>query len=192
MKKIIGITLLCLAPLSVNFASDNVQGRVEQSKSAVQELAGKLMKEMKTAMQAGGPVQAIKACNESAPLIASEISEKYNWQVGRTSLKLRNPANAPDAWEEAVLKKFAERRAAGESPEKMAYFEVVEEKGQKNFRFMKAIGMPPLAKMPCLICHGDNIDSTISTKLNELYPNDKAVGYKAGEIRGAFTITQPM
>ena len=52
--------------------------------------------------------------------------------------------------------------------------------------------MPPLAKMPCLICHGDNIDSTISTKLNELYPNDKAVGYKAGEIRGAFTITQPM
>ena len=137
MKKIIGITLLCLAPLSVNFASDNVQGRVEQSKSAVQELAGKLMKEMKTAMQAGGPVQAIKACNESAPLIASEISEKYNWKVGRNSWKLRNHANAPDAGEEAVRKKFAERRDAGESAEEMADFEVMGQKRQEYVRFMK-------------------------------------------------------
>jgi len=192
MKKIMAITLLCLAPLSVSFASDNVQDRVKQSKLAVQEFAGQLMSKMKMAMQAGGPVQAIKVCNESAPMSASEISEKHNRKVGRTSLKLRNPANAPDAWEEAVLKKFAERRAAGESPEKMAYFEVVEVNGQKNFRFMKAIGMPPLAQMPCLKCHGENIDSNISSKLNELYPNDKAVGYKPGEIRGAFTIVQSM
>jgi len=187
-----GITFLCLAPLSVSIASDDVQTRAAQSKVVVQEFAGQLMMKMKMAMKEGGPVEAIKVCNESAPSIAGQISEKNNWKVGRTSLKLRNPANAPDAWEEAVLKKFAERRAAGESPEKMAYFEVVEEGGQKNFRFMKAIGMPPLQAMPCLKCHGENIDSNISTKLKELYPIDKAVGYKPGEIRGAFTIVQPM
>jgi len=192
MKKLMGITLLCLAPLSVSVASDNVQTRAEQSKAVVQEFAGQLMKKMKMAMKGGGPVQAIKVCNESAPSIAGNISEKHNWKVGRTSLKLRNPANAPDAWEEAVLKKFAERRAAGESPAKMAYFEVVEENGQRNFRFMKAIGMPPLQKMPCLKCHGETIDANISNKLNKLYPTDKAIGYKPGEIRGAFTIVQPM
>jgi len=192
MKRIIGITLLCLGPLSVSVASESVQDRAEQSKVVVQEFAGQLMKKMKMAMKEGGPVQAIKVCNESAPSIAGNISKKHNWKVGRTSLKLRNPANTPDAWEEAVLKKFVERRAAGESPASMAYFEVVEENGVKNFRFMKAIGMPPLQKMPCLKCHGENIDPKISSKLNELYPNDKAVGYKPGEIRGAFTIVQPM
>jgi len=192
MKKLMEITLLCLAPLSVSVASDSIQVRAEQSKVVVQEFAGQLMMEMKTAMKQGGPVQAIKVCNESAPSIAANMSEKHKWKVGRTSLKLRNPANAPDAWEEAVLKRFEKRRAAGESPANMAYFEVVDEKGQKNFRFMKAIGMPPLQKMPCLKCHGENIDSSISSKLNKLYPTDKAVGYKPGEIRGAFTIVQPM
>lgn len=192
MKKVIGITLLCLTPFSVSVASDSVQARVEQSKVVVQEFAGQLMMKLKTAMKEGGPMQAIQVCNESAPLIASDISDKHNWKVGRTSLKLRNPANTPDAWEEAVLNKFAERRAAGESAEEMAYFEVVEKDGQKNFRFMKAIGMPPAEKMPCLKCHGENIDSNLSNKLNELYPTDKAVGYKPGDIRGAFTIVQPM
>lgn len=192
MKKLIGITLLCLAPISVSIANDSVEDRAEQSKVVIQQFMGKLLKEMKMAMKEGGPVQAIKVCNETAPSIAKEISDKHNWKVGRTSLKLRNPANAPDAWEAMVLKKFEERRAAGESPAKMAYFEVVEEKGQKNFRFMKAIGMPALAKMPCLTCHGENIELKVSSKLNELYPTDKAVGYKPGEIRGAFTIVQPM
>jgi len=74
----------------------------------------------------------------------------------------------------------------------MAFAEVVEEGGKKEFRFMKAIGMPPLEQMPCLKCHGENIDPKVAAKLDELYPNDKARGYKVGDIRGAFTIRQPM
>ena len=130
--------------------------------------------------------------NTVAPAIAQEQSEKHGWEVGRTSLKTRNPNNAPDAWEAAVLKQFEERAASGESPAEMAHFEVVEENGAKAFRFMKAIGMPPLDKAPCLKCHGENIDPAISAKLDELYPEDQARGYKPGMIRGAFTITQPM
>ena len=57
---------------------------------------------------------------------------------------------------------------------------------------MQTIGLPPLQKMPCLKSHGENIDTTVSAKLNELYPTDKAIGYKPGEVRGAFTIIQPM
>jgi len=112
--------------------------------------------------------------------------------VARTSLKTRNSANAPDAWEKKVLQQFEERRAAGENPAQMAHYEIVEENGQRNFRFMKAIGMPPLDKMPCLKCHGENIDPKITAKLDELYPDDQARGYKPGQIRGAFTITKPL
>ena len=192
MKQIVTIALLCIAPLSISMAGDDVKARAEQSKVVVKQFAGQLVSKMKSAMKEGGPIHAIQFCNETAPAIASQISDKYDWKVGRTSLKLRNSSNAPDNWEIMVLKKFEERRAAGESPAKMAYFEVVEENGQKNFRFMKAIGMPPLKEMPCLKCHGENIDPKISSKLNELYPNDKAHGYKPGQIRGAFTIVQPM
>ena len=54
---------------------------------------------------------------------------------------------------------------------------------------MKAIGT---AEKPCLTCHGSNIKPELAAKINSLYPEDKATGYKAGELRGAFTIMQPL
>ena len=126
---------------------------------------------------------------EKAPGISEKISAKRGWTVARTSLKTRNPDNAPDAWERAVLEKFEERKAAGEKPKKMAFAEVVEMDGKRVFRFMKAI---PTAEKPCLMCHGGKLKPEVEAKLDELYPEDKARGYKAGDIRGAFTITQPM
>jgi len=68
----------------------------------------------------------------------------------------------------------------------------VEKDGKKAFRFIKATEIPPLSKTPCLKCHGENIDPQVAAKLDKLYPNDMARGYKPGIIRGAFTITQPM
>lgn len=192
MKKIITAALLCTMPLSASFAADDAVKYTAESKAVIKEFFGKLKGELGKSMKAGGPVTTIEFCNKTAPTIAKEFSEKYGMKVARTSLKTRNPANAPDAWEEAVLKKFEERLAAGEKPDDMAVGEIVEANGQKSFRFMKAIGMPPVDKMPCLKCHGENIDPKISAKLDELYPNDQARGYKAGQIRGAFTITKPL
>ena len=195
MKKILSLALLCALPFNPVFAAEadaDTQKRVAESKKVVKAFFGELKGELVKAMKQGGPLNAIQVCNKSAPSIAHSMSEIHNMKVGRTSLKLRNQNNAPDAWEAKVLKQFEERRAAGENPAKMAYYEVVEEGGNKNFRFMKAIGMPPLEKMPCLKCHGTNIDPKVAAKLDELYPEDNARGYKPGQIRGAFTISQPM
>lgn len=49
-------------------------------------------------MADGGPAQAVEACQSLAPSIAAQHSQAP-WTVGRTALKLRNPDNAPDAWE---------------------------------------------------------------------------------------------
>ena len=100
--------------------------------------------------------------------------------------KTRNPANAPDAWENKVLEEFEKRKSNGEDVKPMAYFEAVDMNGKKYFRFMKAI---PTAAV-CLRCHGENIEPEIMAKLKETYPNDMATGFKLGDIRGAFTITQ--
>jgi hypothetical protein len=193
MKKLISIALLCSVPVGMVMAEqDDLKKRATESKAVVKQFMGKLKGELGSAMKSGGPTKAIEVCNTVAPTIAKAESDKHGWEVGRTSLKTRNPSNAPDEWETMVLKKFEERAAAGENPAEMAHFEVVEKDGKKAFRFMKAIGMPPLNKAPCLKCHGENIDPAISAKIDELYPNDQARGYKPGMIRGAFTITQPM
>ncbi|GAB6042307.1 Tll0287-like domain-containing protein [Endothiovibrio diazotrophicus] len=189
MKRFAMTLLAGSMALALPAMADEMAERTAASKAAVQQFFGELKGELMKAMKEGGPVNAIGVCSAKAPGIAHQISVEKGWKVGRTSLKLRNPANAPDAWERSVLEKFEARKAAGEDPKTMAYAEVVEQDGQKVFRFMKAI---PTAEKPCLACHGENLKPAVAAKLDELYPQDQARGYHAGDIRGAFTISQPM
>jgi len=46
--------------------------------------------------------------------------------------------------------------------------------------------------MPCLKCHGEQLDPAVQARIKELYPDDKATGYKTGDLRGAVTIRQPL
>lgn len=169
--------------------SGEMDKRAADSRAAVKEFFGALKGRLVSAIEADGPMSAIEVCNQSAPVIAADISERKGWRVARTSLKLRNPNNAPDAWEKAVLMKFEARKTAGEDPKKMEFYEVVDEGDKKAFRYMKAI---PTAEKPCLACHGAEVKPEMLKVLAKLYPRDQARGYKAGDIRGAFTITQPM
>ena len=188
MLKFITPLIVCSLFAGTAFADNHIKERAQKSKGAVKEFMGQLKGELKAGMKAGGPVNAINVCKDKAPGIAKSLSEKYGWTIARTSLKTRNPNNAPDAWETIVLNDFEARKAKGEAVKPMAHFEVVEADGKKAFRFMKAI---PTAEV-CLKCHGANIGPRIKAKLKDAYPEDKATGYKLGDIRGAFTITQPM
>ena len=189
MKKPVITALLCSLSFSVNADMDQYTAEARKITGAFfEELKGELAK----ALKAGGPVTAINVCKSLAPAITKKHSENSGWNVARTSLKLRNPDNAPDAWETKVLLQFEERRAKGEGADTLAYTEIVEEGDNKYFRFMKGIVMPPLEELPCLKCHGENIDPDTAAMLDELYPQDKARGYKAGQVRGAFTLKKKL
>ena len=108
--------------------------------------------------------------------------------MGRTSLKTRNPNNAPDAWEARILEQFEALKAAGNPIDGMAYAEVVDTDGEKTYRFMKAI---PTQEV-CLACHGTDINPELAKAIDEAYPEDQARGYSAGDIRGAFTLSKPL
>ena len=43
----------------------------------------------------------------------------------------------------------------------------------------------------CLNCHGEKavLAPGVQDALNKIYPDDKAVGYKEGDLRGAWHIT---
>ena len=189
MQRILTVITLGLAAISLDsYAADDYATEVAASRATVKEYMQTLKQELQAGMQAGGPMNAVSVCNLTAPGIANTYSIRNGWDVGRTSLKTRNPENAPDAWERSVLETFEERKLAGEDPMKMEYYEVVRQNGTRKLRYMKAI---PTAGL-CLACHGEQVDSVTKTRLETLYPNDQAMGYKEGDIRGAFSITQPL
>ena len=189
MAKFLVVPLLCCLPFVASADMSQYKAEAKRITGAFfEELKGELTKGMK----AGGPVTAIGVCNAIAPSIAARHSQNTGWNVARTSLKLRNPDNAPDSWEKKVLQQFEQRRAEGEKPDTLAFAEIVEAEDGKYFRFMKGIVMPPAEKMPCLKCHGVDIDPKITATLDKLYPQDKATGYKAGDVRGAFTLKKKL
>jgi ketosteroid isomerase-like protein len=188
MMKWSGFAATLAVALILPAQADDVSERAATSQAAIQGFASTLQGELVAAMQKGGPVEAISVCNQRAPEIAAAISEETGWSVGRTSLKLRNPENAPDEWERAVLEDFDARLAAGTPPSELTHQEVVTEGDESVFRFMRAI---PTGGV-CLTCHGSELGGDIQHALERLYPNDQATGYAEGQIRGAFTIIQRM
>ena len=166
-----------------------ITAEVKASRAAAQQFGATLKDALQQAVNSGGPVSGITVCHDQAGQIADKLSQEQGMLVGRTSLKVRNPDHAPDNWELAVLKQFEARKAQGESADQLEFFAVItDDQGQNTFRYMKAI---PTATV-CLICHGENIPSEVDAKLKELYPYDKARGFKEGELRGAFTMAKPL
>lgn len=168
--------------------ADHIEERAAASRAVAGEFMSALKAELMKAMREGGPSNAIKVCKDVAPEIAAQKSKATGWGVARTSLKVRNPANAPDTWEKEVLESFEVRRAKGESVNTLEHGEIVIKNGKRVFRYMKAIQTRGI----CLRCHGTNIDPAVAEALKQFYPQDQATGFKLGDIRGAFTITQPM
>jgi hypothetical protein len=156
---------------------------------AADELGGALKAALQEAMQRSGPAGALDVCSVEAVPIARRISAQTGARVGRTSERVRNPANAPDAWEQAGLVEFAARIEAGQQPVDLERWAVVTDaSGHRTFRFLKAIPTAPL----CLRCHGRELAPEVVATLEELYPDDRATGFAVGDLRGAFTVALPL
>ena len=54
-------------------------------------------------------------------------------------------------------------------------------------RYAKAIVMEPM----CAVCHGERIAPEVEAAIRVSYPLDTATGFKAGELRGAFSVVWP-
>ena len=118
--------------------------------------------------------------------ITAQLESEHGMNLSRVSLKNRNPQNAANSWQTAVLKGFEKKRLDGNDSTQLAWTETVDIDGRKEFRFMKAI---PTGEI-CLRCHGSELAPEVSTVLAELYPQDLATDYREGDIRGAFVVTR--
>lgn len=201
MKRQVQVTRLALLALlgaagsavftPASAADAAIEARIAEARAVGADFLKQLGGTMQREMQTGGPAAAMKVCREVAPDIANASSLEHGWKITRVGTRVRNPMlGMPDAWEQGVLQDFERRAAAGESYADMFHAEVVEEPSGRSLRYMKAIGLAP----QCVVCHGnaDEIAEPVRAVLQGMYPHDRAVGYRPGDLRGALSIRQPL
>ncbi len=166
-------------------AEDASQPKLKaEAADLTQQYAGRLKAALGAAMAANGPLGALDVCRDVAPAIAADLSKRSGWTVARTSLKPRNARSVPDDYERRVMESFNARIAKGEKAADLASVEIVDDHGGKVFRFIKAI--PTNEK--CLACHGAEVKAEVKAKIALLYPDDHAMGFRLGDMRGVFTL----
>ncbi len=131
------------------------------------------------------PAEALAYCHDNALKITDSLSRAYNVQVKRTSFRIRNSKNKPTAQEEKVMEIYREQIHKNLSPKPYMHYDVY---GKPH------VYIPIMVQEKCLMCHGDpnkDIPEVINRKLAELYPGDKAIFFKKGDLRGIWSITFP-
>jgi hypothetical protein len=152
-----------------------------RAREMVGQFAKTLKTELETAMQERGPEHAIEVCSKRAPEIAAAMSGEDR-RIRRIGTRVRNVAtNVPTAAERAILQRFA----ALPEGERAAAFEEVETAAGYAYYAPIFIGNPA-----CLTCHGpaEGIGAEVRAALAARYPDDEAVGYALGDLRGAFVV----
>jgi hypothetical protein len=183
-----GIAAFCLscnATAQVQGAGQAVDPLAEMREVA-SSMPPKMIKVLNDEIAKSGFANAISVCREKAPAMAKATSEAKNMQIRRVSLRNRSPNAVPDAWERQVLEDFDKRAEAGENPGSLEVNKEFVEDGKRVVRYMKAV--PTQAE--CLACHGTDkqMSEEAHARIKELYPDDKATGFRSGQIRGAITM----
>jgi len=190
MRKLILGLALAGATLSSHAADDTSEvpaGDVVRAQAAIKELGGALRTALQARIQSEGAPAAVDFCHDQAPRIAAEVAAKHQVSIGRTALRLRNPANAPLAWQEDVLAEFARAAAGGAAVQDLHRRRVVDTPQGPRVRYAQAIR----TEGPCLACHGLSVAEPIRTAIARHYPEDRATGFAEGDLRGMFSVEFP-
>lgn len=188
MKKL--ITLIFFVLIITACKSQKEYQVSDEMKAELRKEAKSFMDSLKSVLvykiQSEGIVSAVNVCSDTAQILTRNYANSKNLSIERVSFKNRNPLNVPDDFEKEVLLKFEELLANGKLTPEVEHIEVISENSTKQVRFLK----PIVIQAECLNCHGQEaqilpeVRNVIVTK----YPQDKAINYNLGELRGAISV----
>ncbi|PLX93400.1 MAG: hypothetical protein C0621_07725 [Desulfuromonas sp.] len=134
-----------------------------------------------------GGVELSQARLGLVPVVASNrigrrVGDDLDYRVRQVSDRFRNPANAPDPFENEVLRRFRSERGDHE------FYAITELEGEPVFRYLQAF----TAEKSCLECHGE--PASAPAFIAQRYPEvtDHAYGYRLGDVIGAASVVIPM
>ncbi|MGA1539451.1 MAG: Tll0287-like domain-containing protein [Chthoniobacterales bacterium] len=156
------------------------------------QVAGRLFANLMTTLQekiaSGGPEAAIAYCRLEAVPLTAQVAEEFPRvkNVRRTALRVRNSANVPDATDRSVLEEWLAAWNPSAPPQPVMK-EFTSADGTKELRYYRPV--PVMAT--CLTCHGsgDEIPGNVRAALQRDYPQDEAVDFREGDLRGAIVVT---
>lgn len=181
-----------MAFLMIAFACNNTvnnqQKLADNTRDSLQKIAGTIISKTFDTLKAtltrtiadSGLEKAISICNTNAAILEKTYSNQ-DISLRRVSTKFRNNNNAPDVLEAEWLRSYA----SGDSISLTGKTHI--DASKNEFHFYKPIIVAPL----CLSCHGTpqkDIPDEVFSKINLLYPNDKATGYKKDDLRGIWHV----
>jgi cytochrome c553 len=155
---------------------EQLQQGADWAMATQQILGGALMQQMMT----GGPKEAILFCNEHATPFTDSVSTKIGATIRRVSHKNRNPKNSANDKEMAYIKSVQMDIAVGRN---------ARAKGVVNDGHFT--GYYPIIMQPmCTACHGRDFERAkeIEAVVKEKYPNDKAIDFTVGDLRGIWVV----
>jgi hypothetical protein len=154
--------------------------------SAAMALSRSLMSRVQAAVRDSGTAYAIRFCSERALPITAAVQDTLagGLALKRTSMRIRNPANAPDSLEREALAYFHAELDAGRP---LPAYHL--QRTAEGWRYYKPIVVAEF----CTQCHGprESLDPAVRQVLAERYPNDQATGYAPGDFRGLIRVTVP-
>lgn len=158
---------------------------LEFAKGVMQDVLRGLVNSLQQKVAAEGAAKAVPFCNEFAPQYGkgkmAEWAARARTELGadtfrfrRISAQPRNPKNTPTERQAQILAAWSRDGATV-----VQYTEA-----GKSYTMHPILISQPL----CLSCHGtaETADKAAIAAVQKLYPEDKATGYKLGDLRGAF------
>lgn len=166
-------TLLIASPSAQNQA---ILKGDQLSSALLQKLSG----ELKNQMQTNGPMGALHFCSQNALTLTEQLAKESKTSIKRVSINNRNPVNYPHKDEIALLNEWDNLVKNGQPLPAQKLVTV----SDSTVMYYKPIIINNEA---CLKCHG-NVEGELAKAIKSAYPEDKATGYKMGDLRGMIAI----
>jgi hypothetical protein len=187
MKKILLLSLLSFslfAQYDANEAPYNVA--LQKANHALHELHSMIRGNMKAEKQKGDILSTAQFCANKSYANIEELNQELEEGISikRVSLANRNPKSYPEEDEKKVLEAFT---LLADSLSYLPH-EIVQLKEDGVYK----IYFPSvMSSKNCKACHGvqDQTNLEVQQFMKKRYPNDKAFGFKTGQVRGAVIVT---
>jgi len=179
MRRFFVISLTLTSTLLIASLSANEQ-KILKGNQLSSALLQKLGGELKSQMQTNGPMGALHFCSQNALTLTEQLAKESKTSIKRISINNRNPVNNANKDETVLLNEW--------------------DKMIKNTQLLPAqklvtvsdntvIYYKPIIinNESCLKCHG-NVEGELAKAIKAAYPEDKATGYKIGDLRGMIAI----
>jgi hypothetical protein len=138
-----------------------------------------LMHEVKN----NGLAKALEYCNINAYPLVDSLSEYFDADIKRASLRSRNPNDQPNEMEKQLLDAYQYNLEQG-----LELTAGVQKIDESSYLYTKPI---LLNNGLCLQCHGNvgvDVSEEFADQIKELYPNDNALGHEINDLRGMWSI----